>query len=112
MPIKSEFTLTHGEDALLTFAMTPPVAIGGWPVEFYALHRLGGDSRIFTKSMSSGFYNVSGMTIANSGQGIMSISVKSSDTSGIDPGVYVFASDRLSSGSVTRLADGYLIIEL
>ncbi len=110
MPALGEFSLIRLEDGILQIGMAPPVAIGGWSVEFTVVKRLGGTDPYITKSMASGYYGVSGMLLTNSGQGVMRVNIDSVDTSGMDAGLYVYNVARLSSGSRTVLSRGHFVL--
>ena len=112
MPISTDFELARYADGTLVMPLTPPTAIGGWTVRFQIYKRMGGSTPLVTKWAASGFGNgVSGITITNSGQGVLSVPINSSgDMSGQDPGNYFYQFDRLDSGASTpRMADGYII---
>jgi hypothetical protein len=98
------------EDGILTVSMSPPVAIGGWEIQFKTTKRFGGTTNLFTKSVASGFNGQSGITITNSGAGIFNIQVNSVDSSGLDFGNYAAVSERLNSGSRTTLTEGFLLL--
>ena len=106
MAVYSDFSLMRFENGILSVAMTPPTAIGGWNIQFIQTFRPGGEPFII-KSMSSGYYGVSGMTIINSGQGIMAISLLPIEMSGHDPGAYAWRVTRQDSGYVTDIAQGH-----
>ncbi len=108
MPVLVDFSLSRPESATLTVSMTPAVPIGGWSIQFQALKRFGGISGLITKSVSSGFNGLSGITVTNSGQGVFNISLYSSDTSGLSYGNYAYSNMRLDSGFITVLTEGYL----
>lgn len=111
MPIIADYTIVRMEDGLLTIDMTPPVAIGGWNIRFQCMKRFDSSSGLITKSVASGFNNASGINVANSGQGIFDVTINSVDTSGFDPGCYAYKVDRLDSGNVTCLAEGYMVLK-
>lgn len=110
MPVLNDFAFTRYDDGILTMPMVPPVAVGGWNVQFKVQHRFGGISGLIVKSMASGFSGVSGITVTNSGNGVFNIALNSADTSGMEYGNYSFAVERLDSGSRTLLSEGYLIL--
>lgn len=109
MPVYGDFTLGQREDGSLTIPMSPPQPIGGFTLEFTVLSHFGGISGLITKSCASGFYS-SGITLVNSGQGILQISINAGDTSGWVPNAYPFVVQRLDSGFRTDLTTGYLLL--
>jgi hypothetical protein len=111
MPVQIDAPYIKFDDGLFVIELQPPTSIGGWNVEFLCQRRFGGVSGFFKKSMASGRYGVSGMNITNSGLGIMSITIDSVDTSGMEYGNYAIAATRLDSGYRTVLTEGYLILE-
>lgn len=110
MPIIADYTIVRGEDGAINLDMTPPTAIGGWDVRFYCTKRFGGVSGLITKSVASGYNGASGITVTNSGQGQMRINLNSADTSGLDIGNYSYKVERLNSGFVSCLSQGYMLV--
>lgn len=110
MSVQADFSLARQEDGVLIISMTPVIPIGGQNYQFQVTKRFGGTSGLITKSMHSGFYNVSGMNIVNSGQGIMRVNINEVDTSGREWGNYSFNVQRLDSGNRTVVSEGYLVI--
>ncbi len=110
MAVLSNFSLGRYEDGVLTIGLTPEVPIGGWSIEFTVTKRFGGVTDLVTRSMAPGFQGVSGMTTVNSGQGVMSIQIHSTDMSGQEYGNYAFLTKRLDSGSMTNLTEGFLTL--
>jgi len=110
MPVIADIPFTKFEDGTLTISLEPSVAIGGWNIQFQVWKRFGGESGLITKSTASGYNNVSGIDITNSGLGIFDISIGSHDTSGLDFGNYASKAERLTSGNRTVLTEGYLIL--
>ena len=110
MPIEADFRIDRGNDQTLVIELKPPVPIGGENIRFTLADRFGSVSPRLVKSMSSGFYGVSGLNIVNSGQGILNVALWAVDTSGMPFGNYAFELRRWDSGSVTDLTQGYLIL--
>jgi len=108
MPVTSDFRLDLSSDGVVTLQLAPPNAIGGWSLQFILSKAFGGTAQV-TKSMASGYYNVSGMNIVNSGQGILSITFHPAEVSGLDQGNYAYQISRLDSGYQSDLADGFRI---
>ncbi len=109
MPVISDFVLGLGEDGVLTVSLAPPTAIGGWDIEFLQSRHCGSASGIITKYVGSGFNGASGITITNSGYGVMQIALFAREMSGYDPGNYAYQVLRLTSGSRTVLSEGFRI---
>lgn len=110
MPIFTDISVVKYEDLTIPVTLSPPVAVGGLDLRFSVLRHFDGVSGIVEKFVSSGYNNTSGINITNSGQGIMSIRVRSQDTSGIDPGSYAWVLESLSSGVRTSLAQGFFVV--
>lgn len=107
--IATDFSMGVGTDNIVTINMVPPVAIAGWSIKFWCCKRFGGKSTpLFEKWYASGYNGVSGITIVNSGEGIFNVRINAVDTSGFDAGNYANGCDRLSSGAVTQLSEGFL----
>lgn len=110
MPVLTDFQMSKFEDGILVVEMEPPQPIGGWLVRFQVMKRFGSSSGLIEKWMGSGGYNVSGMDIVNSGQGLYQATINSLDTSGLDYGAYAFQSERMDSGFRTVLNEGYFML--
>jgi hypothetical protein len=110
MPVIGDFESIKAVDGVLTVAMSPPVAIGGWEIEFVVNRRTGGESRYISKYVNSGYNNLSGINITSSGQGLIDVSISSLDTSGLQYGNYAFSVNRLGSGVVTKLSEGFMLV--
>ena len=111
MPVKIDFHLPRSSQGNLTVALSPPTSIDGWSIQFQMVKRQGSTSGIITKSMASGFNGVSGMEVANTGQGIFTVSFNPAEVSGLDPGNYAYTVQRLGSGFQTCLAEGFRIMD-
>ena len=109
--ILADFSFSKFEDGTLTVTLVPPVPLGGQSIEFNLTKRFGSDSALLTKSLASGFNNVSGLNLINSGAGIFTTKFDSVDTSGLAFGNYAGTFKRTNSGSVTILSEGYLILQ-
>jgi hypothetical protein len=108
MPIYADFGIGKLEDGTLSVDMRPPVPIGGWSMLFFVQHRFGGISGIYQASIASGFNNMSGINITNSGEGQFNVSLPSIWGSGLDFGNYAYSCQRVDSGSRTILAEGFI----
>lgn len=109
MSKQMDYPLPLYADGILTIEMEPPVAVGGWTVRYFETRRFGNQSGLIEKWGGSGFNNVSGVTVVNSGAGIFQIAINSVDTSGRCPGNYAFKFERMDSGSRNPLVEGYHI---
>lgn len=105
MPVNQNFTLALAENGNATLGLQPPTNIGGWSLHFQMCKRQGGEA-IINKYLASGFSGVSGMTIINSGQGVMRIDFNPLEVSGQIPGNYYYCVDRTTSGFYTRVIEG------
>lgn len=111
MPALQDFTIAKNEDGTLTISTAPPVAVGGWEVEFNLSKRFGSDTPYIRKSAASGYYaGQSGITVANPVQGVFNVRLNSVNTSGLEFGNYAYAFSRLNSGSRTVLSEGYMLL--
>lgn len=113
MPIYCDFTLSKFEDGAIVVKLDPPLPIGGMQLQFMLGRRITAlpDYALVTKVAASGFGGgQSGITVTNSGQGIMSIRINRADTSGLDPGAYAGWVRRMDVGNETELWRGYGII--
>ena len=108
--IVSDIAYTRMEDGVLTIGLAPPTAVGGWAAQFTVLKRFGGVSGLINKFTSSGYSNVSGIQVTSSGNGIFGVTINSYDTSGLDPGAYVYQFSRTTSGSYDVLSEGYFLL--
>jgi len=110
MPTPADWQLARYEDGFLTIGLQPPVPIGGWEIQLTVKKRFGGTTPLIVKSLTSGYMNVSGLTILNSGNGTIRAQINSPDTSGLAYGNYAYTVDRLTSGSSTCLSEGYFMV--
>ena len=110
MPVIVDFSLGKMEDGTLIVSMSPPTSIGGADIRFQVSKRFGSTSGLILKSVSSGYNNVSGINVTSSGDGRMSITINSPDTSGMDYGNYAYSLERFTSGSRSIITEGYLMV--
>lgn len=108
MPVRIDFSLVRGEDAVLSMAMTPAEPVGGWTMQFQVGKRFGWSSGLITKSCASGFNGVSGMAVTNSGNGNVRITINRADTSGLEQANYAYQLARLDSGYATVTTEGLI----
>jgi hypothetical protein len=109
MPIYTDYDLVRYSDGQLTIALSPPTPIGGWTVLYEETRRFCGTSGI-QKWLASGFNGVSGITVVNSGEGVIRVQINSTDSSGRNPGSYAYTITRMDSGHRTTLAEGYHVM--
>lgn len=107
-----DFSVPRYSDTIIVVEMSPVEPIGGHDIEFLVQKRVAPDSSgLIRKSAASGYGDgVSGITITNSGIGVMEVVINASDTSGLDAGNYEFICNRLDSGSSTALSMGAFIL--
>lgn len=110
MPNQQDFGLCRFEDGILTISIIPAIPVGGLDVHLTVAKHFGSTSGVILKSMASGFYNVSGLTILNSGQGIIQANLNSPDTSGLPYGNYAFEVRCYTSGRNTDYTQGYFTV--
>ena len=106
--IVQDFSLATMEDGILVISLAPATPVGGWEVRFWQAKRFGGipASGMIMKSCASGFYS-SGITLQNSGQGVFNVSLWASEMSGREQGNYAWRLERLTSGAITGLSEGF-----
>src|SRR4051812_45515416 len=107
MAVIVDFPIDRYEDGILYINLTPPLAIGGQSIVFQVAKRFGSTSPFIVRSMSSGYYSVSGMAITNSGQGQFSVQNSARDFSGLPYGNYAYEASRVDSGFSTDLTQGF-----
>ncbi len=110
MPVYADFPIVQQEDMRVSLNMNPPVPIGQWTIQFQVQRRFGGISGIMFASVASGFNGMSGITIIDSGQGQMVVTIPSVVTSGMNPGPKAFAGNRIDSGFHTCIVEGFLLL--
>ncbi len=111
MPIITDYSLAISERGVLTIEMTPPTPIGGWSLDFYLMKRFGSQAYLIQNSVASGFNGASGITITNSGAGIMNIVNQAIFMSGQQPGYYAWVLQRTNSGHQTEVAKGWRLAD-
>lgn len=102
-----DYTLPLPVDGALVINLAPPAPVGGWSLRFTLSKRQGGTS-LLTAYAASGFYG-SGITLQNSGEGIIRVSQFATAMSGQNPGAYVFELRRTDSGFANVLSFGYRV---
>jgi hypothetical protein len=105
-----DFTMPLGDDGILAIPLQAPIPIGGMPIQFEVEKYFGGTSGLIVKNVASGFNGASGITITNSGQGVMNIQIFGTDMSGLQYGAYPHTLINMTSGTRTTLAEGYLLL--
>lgn len=110
MPVLADFSFAKYQDGTLTISLSPPTAIGGWNIVYNQYKRFGSNTPIFTYSVASGFNGASGITVINSGQGIITMRIREENTSGLPYGNYAGMCERMDSGYRTTLSEGYMIL--
>lgn len=105
--VQIDFSLAPNEDGTIQVNLQPPTPIGGWSLRFDMWKRFGSDTPIISKFAASGFNGVSGITIVDSGQGVLQVQLFNPEMSGQDFGAYAYRIARTSSGFVTNTTEGY-----
>ena len=111
--IVQNFNMVLGSDKDMAVGLVPATAIGGWGLECVVWERWLANSGLIQKSCASGFGgsgNLSGITVTSSGTGQFTIYFNPQDTSGVDPGAYVYQISRTDSGYVTPLVQGNFLL--
>ncbi len=106
----ADFSMARQTDVTIGIGIEPPVPVGGWAVQFQVTNRFGGSSGLITKSVASGYNGVSGVTVVESGQGTFNVRIGANDTSGLQYGNYAYEFNRLTSGNMVRLVEGFLVL--
>lgn len=109
MPYYQDFEMGY-VDATVAMNLVPPANVTGWTIRFQQSVRPG-SSGFIHKFAASGYNNVSGIRITNFAQGVMGVSLYASEMSGRDPGAYFYRIDRVDSGNVTELVQGFRVVD-
>jgi len=112
MAVITDYSLALSEKGVLTIEMIPPTAIGGWSLDFYLTKRFGSQTYLIHNSVASGYNGASGITIVNSGAGIMNIVNLAINMSGQQPGNFAWSLQRTNSGFQTEVAKGYRLSDI
>lgn len=107
---QQSFAWYISSDGLLTINISPPAPVGGRSLQWSVLNQQYGISGLIQKYLSSGYNGASGISILNSGQGVLNIHINGSDTSGWQAGCYFHQLVATDSGlSVTMLTGNFLL---
>lgn len=102
------FTISRYADGKVTLVLQPQAPVGGLDIVFECAKRDGGPV-IFSKYVSSGYNGASGLTITNSGAGIIDIRISApNDLSGQDQGNFHYKTLVTTSGRDNRLSEGFI----
>ena|SRR6266446_2969736 len=111
MPPEQTLRIIRAQDLTLRASMNPPRDLTGWTIQFRIRDAVGGASSLLKTTAA-------GITIADAGRGILSISLARADTASLTPSNglaagkgYVWEVRRTDTGSETVLARGQLILE-
>lgn len=111
MPVITEYGLCRLEDGTLVVNLTPPGRIDNMTIRYLETKRFGQQTSGYVeKWYASGYNTVSGISIINSGEGVMRITMDSVETSGREYGNYSFRVERMDSGYRTVIAEGYRMV--
>lgn len=104
MATSANISFYKGEDITLTVTMSPVTNITGWTLQFMVKKQYGDATAQITKTVGSG------ITITDATNGVFTVAIARADTSGLDPGVYVFDIQRTNAGNQTVLTIGNLTL--
>jgi hypothetical protein len=111
MPPEQTLRLIRAQDLTLRCTLLPPRDITGWTVTFEVEDKLAG-AAVITKTVGAG------ITLADTGKGILEVALAKADTSGLTVSSalaagkgYVWEIKRTNAGSNVVLARGQLILE-
>lgn len=111
MPIVENITISPNTDCVIQCQISPPTPVGSWSAEFVVKNRFFGISGLIQGSTASGYSNyVSGMSVINSGNGLLAARITQPQISGWSPGAYVYEFARTGSGVNSLLSCGNLNI--
>lgn len=108
-PIYTDYIMAIEEDSTLYFSGN--TSVGDVSYRFQAMRRFNGVSGLIALYVSPNNNGTSGITITNSGLGLMSFFIPALFTSGWDPGAYAYDLQETSVGSHETLQEGYLLVE-
>lgn len=112
MPIIISVPHIRYDDGIVNVELAPQQPIGGWEINVVIRKRFGGPpgtlSGLVVRSCASGYNNVSGVNVLNSGLGQFAISLDGSVLSGQNYGNYALEIFRTGSGVQTMLANGFI----
>jgi hypothetical protein len=103
MPSEQTLEFIRSQDLAITAKFAQPRSISGWSITFQVRDSLGGTSRI-TKTVGSG------ITLKDSGRGVIEIALDKADTSSLAIQSYVWDIKRTDLGANVVLAMGQLIL--
>lgn len=109
MAIVKDFTFYIGEDADLVDTIYEQDGITiqnitGWSIQF-VLHQTNSEVTLFSYSTAQG-----GVTITDGANGVLTVDIEGTDTSGLPEGNYVYKIARSDPGAITILTTGTLTL--
>lgn len=111
MPPEQTIRIIRAQDLTLRGYLSPPQDITGWTVTFEVEDKLAG-AAVITKTVGSG------ITLTDTGKGILEVTLAKADTSGLTVSTslaagkgYVWEIKRTNAGNNLVLARGQLILE-
>jgi tRNA threonylcarbamoyladenosine modification (KEOPS) complex Pcc1 subunit len=110
MATYADIFVNKATDETITIGLNPATDISLYSLQFSVRSRFGGESGFIIKSVTSGYSASSGITITNSGQGVMNIQINATDTSGLQTGIYSYDLERINSGSRAVITQGFFQI--
>lgn len=107
MPNLQSFPITRGDNIDLLINLAPPTSISGWTLALNVGRQFGGAGDLIqTSTAVSG-----GITVQNAGQGVFSIPLTPSETSGLDFGNYAYWVRKTAPDNIITLIEGYLQVQ-
>lgn len=108
--VQTDFSIARLEQGTLTVTLTPPTNVNGWDTLFQVKKYFGGESGLINAYAASGYNGVSGIAVANAGNGVFNITIPSPATSGWNYGNYTYGFSRTNSGFQTVLSQGLMLV--
>lgn len=109
----ADLTITQYDDNIVGIQITPPTNISTYDFRFTMRYRFNGETALIQKystSMSGTGGGQSGITVTNSGGGLLTVTINSIDTSGIPSTAYAYDLARTNSGSYADLVHGFVLL--
>lgn len=102
MATHNDLSWFRGEDILLTFTMSPVTDITGWTINGAIKANLDYAAPVLTISC----------TVTTPAAGVFTMAVSAAqNTTSLGSGSYVYAVERIDSGSVAVLSEGALVVK-
>ena len=124
--MSANFPSVQYADGSLTITLSPSRPIGNWTIQYREFKNVGGGQPLILASgQGSGLIETnliekwcgsgtgggaSGITVTDSGLGVIRVALPASETSGRDCGAYAYEVFRVDSGYLRQLDQGYRMI--